>query len=187
MFIIFTFMFGGMSFALVIAMGGSYNDIVGFDLPLPIWAIILGLVTYAFFVGKAIQNFFNEKKLAKFNFSLKVFVDKKSCVLNAYLDTGNILVDTQSNKGVVVVDYKTISKVVDISVVDLVLKKNVNNLKNSHYIPYTTISGKTQTMLVFEPDCTIIDNKRQIDCMLGISISGLAKSEFDALINPILL
>ena len=185
MFLTFTFVFGGMCFAMILCFGGEINSMT-VDLPLPLWVILGIVLIYGFIISKAIKCFYNKQKFSKFNYNICLIINGKTLKINAYLDSGNTLVDNKTKKGVIVINFKTFCKLKkNINVVDILLKKQIQDLKNSHYISYDTISGKGN-MLVFEPDDIFeIKSKKKLDAVIGVSIKGLKQGQFDALLSPL--
>ena len=185
-FLSYTLLFGGLSFALICISGASVDGLGQISYSLPIWLVNLMLVLYATFMFKVIKVFYAKQKISNFNYKLKLTVLGKSKTITAYLDTGNTLVDNLTGKGVVVMSLKNIIKFTKLNPLDIITKRPISSLKNAHYINYTTVSGNSN-MLVFEPD-SIVDktNDKQLNCLIGVSVVGL-NNNFEALLGPMAL
>lgn len=131
------------------------------------WIKIFGLV-YVLLMFKLIKHFYNIKKHKKFEYKVNFYNGQNVFSTIAYLDSGNFLQDSISQKPVVIIDYNAFLHISGVPFDDFLHGKF--DLKNSHYIDCSTISGNKK-MLVFEIDYIEIDGKR-VDCLLGLNLNG---------------
>ena len=117
---------------------------------------------------KLVKHFYSIKKHKKFEYKVNFYNGQNVFSTIGYLDSGNFLLDTISQKPIVIIDYKIFVHITNINLENLLQEKYV--LKNSHYIDYCTI-GCSKKMLVFEIDEVEIDGKKA-DCLIGLNMSG---------------
>ncbi len=160
------FVYGGACFAI--------KELFG-DFPLFVVAIIC-LITYLvyYFAQKII---FRKKKLDNFVYKLKIKDGKNLIEEEGYLDSGNVLYDTITNKPIVLINFDVFSKLYkDISCLAILTKKiNSSSIKNGHYIKINSI-GRGTSMLVFTVDELKVEEKCYKNASLGLSFSGFEKS-----------
>lgn len=161
-----TFMLGGACLALAEAVGRFPVFVVAV---VGIFVFtILGIVT------KIVRRRNNNKK---FTYKITFVDDKKVIEEEGYLDSGNVLYDSITNKPIVLVNFDVFSKFYrDVSYLDARLKNiKESSIKNAHYININGI-GKGTSMLVFTIDQLILENKYYKNVSLGLSFSGFEKS-----------
>lgn len=163
-----TFIFGGASFALVEVFG---------EFPLFIFAISASIVYYLFLIISKIVG--RKKKKKNFTYNLTIKDGDKLISEEGYLDSGNVLYDSLTNKPIVLVSYDVFHKLYeDISLVSLITKDFAENaIKNAHYLKVKGV-GKASSMLIFTVDeLQIVGDEREFkDVSLGLSFSGFEKS-----------
>ena len=163
-----TFIFGGASFAL--------QEIFG-QFPIFIIAIIASVVYIIFlFITKIVGR---KRKKQNFTYNLTIKDGDKMIDEEGYLDSGNVLYDTLTNKPIVLVTYDVFHKLYeDISLVSLLTKDFATSaIKNAHYLKVKGI-GKGGSMLIFTVDQIQIsvDEREFKNVSLGLSFSGFEKS-----------
>ena len=172
-----TFVIGGFCFFIIYLLGGDSEN-----LPLPLSIITLLIAVYVYFLSKAIKVFYCKKRVHSFIYSVKIKYKNNSVKINAFLDTGNRLIDNQ--KPIVIINQKTFEKLCNIKLSYILLYKDLSRINNAHYIKYNTISGQDK-LLVFSVDEFIVENKSTIgseNILIGVSIKPFGK-EYDAILN----
>ena len=111
----------------------------------------------------------------------------------AFLDTGNRLIDTNSNKPVVLINYNIFDALYGgVSPTDLLLGKLENMpLKNAKFINVQGANGKMGKILLFETEelKIFLDNSVNIikNAVLGLSLLKFGDVlEYSVLLNPLL-
>lgn len=172
-----TFVIGGFCFFIIYLLGGDSEN-----LPVPLSIITLLIAVYVYFLAKAIKVFYCKKRVHSFIYSVKIKYKNKCVKVNAFLDTGNRLIDNQ--KPIVIINQKTFEKLCNIKLSYILLYKDLSRINNAHYIKYNTISGQDK-LLVFSVDEFIVENKSTIgseNILIGVSIKPFGK-EYDAILN----
>ena len=183
----FNLLLYGLLRTVVYIAGGDISKITIYNLCIPTYSFVLVVFVYTFVLYKVIKKFYKHKKLSSYYYNLTLKFANRTHTFRAYLDTGNKLVDNITNKPVIIVDYKTIYKIANINLADILLHKNIKHLNNCHYIDYSTISNKKHCMLVFEPEQIFVDNKL-VDGVVGVSLVGFDKNaDFNVLLSPMVL
>lgn len=161
-----TFMLGGVCLAISKAIG---------SFPLFVVAIVGGVLFIILSIITKIVRHNNTIK--KFSYELVIKDGGKVVKEEGYLDSGNVLYDTFTNKPIVLVTFEVFKKFYkNVSYLDARLKKiNSSSIKNAHYIKINGI-GQGTSMLVFTVDEIMIENKYFKNVSLGLSFSGFEKS-----------
>ena len=190
-FLFITALMGGVCFAVIFLLSGeiSASSVFLYNLEIPVGAVLLVVSLVGLTIAKLFKAFYRKKMFGNFIFDAEVLNDKKNIEFQVYLDSGNTLIDPLTNKSVVIIEYSFFKKIYDISFEKIITKKiTQDDIKNSRYIDYGTIGGKSK-MLVFEVDCFKIKTKDK-DIVIDNQIFGLSltklKNCFDceALIGP---
>lgn len=190
-FLFITALMGGVCFAVIFLLSGdiSASSVFLYNLEIPVGAVLLVVSLVGLTIAKLFKAFYRKKMFGNFIFDAEVLNDKKNIEFQVYLDSGNTLIDPLTNKSVVIIEYSIFKKIYDISFEKIITKKiTQDDIKNSRYIDYGTIGGKSK-MLVFEVDCFKIKTKDK-DIVIDNQIFGLSltklKNCFDceALIGP---
>ena len=157
--------------------------------------MIFKILFYEIRKNKTDKNYFRD---------VTIYLNGNSIEIVGFIDTGNEMVDTLSNKPVVIVDinyikglfndntFYEIKKAYDNGndyLIDLMLKRLDNY--NFRLLKYGTISSSDEYMLGIVPSRTTIKYKEKIlyiDCVVGIYPKALSKdNKFQALLYKKLL
>jgi|GEM_PF-2893664 len=138
---------------------------------LSIFVSFLVVFVYVFLIFGLIRHFFKTKRHKKFEYKITFYEKENVFSAIAYLDSGNFLEDNLTGLPIVIVDYNVFFHLSGCRIEDLLINKC--NLKNSHYINYSTISG-SEKMLVFDIDRVEIDGQEK-KCHLGLNLKGFEK------------
>lgn len=155
-----------ISFVYLFVIDGLKGVLAKFEnitIPLKILCALFMILLF-----KLVKHFYSIKKHKKFEYKVNFYNGQNVFSTIGYLDSGNFLLDTISQKPIVIIDYKIFVHITNINLENLLQEKYV--LKNSHYIDYCTI-GCSKKMLVFEIDEVEIDGKKA-DCLIGLNMSG---------------
>lgn len=161
-----TFCLGGVCQALQSAVG---------TFPLFIVALLGGgLFISMGIVAKVLRHHNN---LKKFTYSLILKDGGKVVKEEGYLDSGNVLYDSITNKPIILVTFDVFKKFYEnIDYINARLQKiNYSSIKNAHYIKINGI-GKGTSILVFTIDELMLEDKYFKNVSLGLSFSGFEKS-----------
>ena len=189
-FISFTFLLGGFSYAVLFFIGGkdyslediSKNSSYVFSI------IYLLLAIYIWFLITLIKNFYKKQKFQNFIYNIKIFCNNKNYFLKGYLDTGNFLIDNITKKPILIINLKTFFKMFkDINIVD-VINLNLDKKISGKYINCKTVTGYDK-MFVFNAQGIYIEqnkNFKKLDVLLGFNFKfNLKNNNFDILLSPI--
>lgn len=194
-FFTFTAVLGGFSFAIIYLLSGSLDSLIFsiYNLSVPIGVIYLIIIAYVYLLCNAIKYFHSKRIKYQYIFDIQIENNGCSCITEAYLDSGNNLIDPVTNKPVLIFGYKTFSKLFsDISLEKILLKKiSKEELRDLHYIKVETLSKQSE-MLVFSVDKISIaknnESKSIEKVVAGLSLCKFQKNfNCDVLLNPNLL
>lgn len=179
-YLFFGLIFGGALIVLSLSIYGKAQSSI------PIYAIIFALFLGYKVIILLLKTFTKKSKIDQFTYSLKLENDGTQIQTSAFLDTGNFLVDPNSQKPVILVNFRLVNKLCGLELEDIIFKK-YDCLKNHHNIEISTANKKSK-ILVFEIDCAVIDKSNQkikIDnAVLGLSMAKLSQTtDCDALIS----
>lgn len=165
---------------------GNFSS--GESLPSVLMAVVVFVVTYL------IKNLtvYLEIKKKKNNFIYEVEFFKKDKVIKtkAYLDSGNLLCEPETNSPIIVINFKLFFNLNDeFSSINL-LTENFKDIEKAHYIKISTASGEGK-MLVFTIDKIKIKVNKSFlifnNPTLGLSKNKFSNLDCDALLNPKLM
>jgi hypothetical protein len=115
----------------------------------------------------------------------------KEVYAKAFLDTGNMLVDNETGKPIIMVNYNIFESLCDnINPTDLILGKLENMpLKNCKYMNTMGANGKSGKILLFEADELKIFLDKSVNiipsAMLGLALIKYRDVlEYSVLLNP---
>ncbi len=187
-----TFLLGGMCIALLYMLGQNITDIMSSNYfnELPIGVIVSSIILAAFFSMKTFVTLYRIKELKPYIRKLKIFYEGKTVLMNGLIDSGNNLYDPDSNLPVVVVNNKTMYKLVkDELILKLAKGKNIP-LKCGKVIEFGTASDISK-MLIIKPDKILIYSGDKVntiyDVMLGFAKKSIGGQTYEALIHPAII
>ena len=193
-FLVLTAVMGGICFLICFSFGEVVllpNGEITYNLFLPIWAILLCLILIGYILFKLLAAVKIKNMQSGFIYETKVFSGEKEVKCNAFLDSGNTLIDEQTNKPVCIISFDAFRKLFSsINLHELLLKRPLENLAQSHYIKVGSV-GKTREMLAFEVDKILLKQKdfslTQKNVMLAVSFVKLEKKlDCSILLNPLI-
>ena len=163
----FTFLFGGFCAA-------AQNIIGQFSL-----FVVCLVLLFAFAVTNLVIRWVKKANaIHSFSFDLKIVDNGKEFFEEAYLDSGNVLIDKVSGKPVVLINFEVFHKLYDKVSLGSAISKTYDqsSFKNGHFLPINSVGGRGE-ILVFSVDELWIGKNRFVkDATLGLSFSGFEKS-----------
>ena len=190
-FLSFTFLMGGFCFFIIYLFGGEIYSLsnMSYNLPINLKLIFVLLAVYVFFLIKAIQIFYKKQKIDCFYYQLEIFSNNKKIKLKAYLDTGNLIQDSLTGLPIIIINFKTLTKIFSnkISFMDFLTCKLNHKIKGK-YINVNSINT-TSKMFVFEPNLVKLKQKngqvKNIKVLIGVSLMDFKTNSFEALLTPL--
>lgn len=188
-FLISTAIFGGMCIIFASLFNVEYltnNGAISLK-NIPMGLIVLLLILIYFILKNVINAFYQQKKLEKFLYQVQLNYGTNKVKISGFLDTGNRLMDIQTNKPIILINFETAVKLENsLKLTDLLLEKIDNiKLKNIHQISVKSIANSSK-IFVFEIDNILIDNKNIQNAMLGISLSSFKQNlQADCILSPL--
>lgn len=188
-----TFLFGGMSFGIMLALTGDAEAALDGNYSC---CPLSALIACTYFGSKLVNKMSTVLRVRSdmegtvYEFSLSLLGKRKK--LRGFVDTGNRLYDDRSGLPVIVVGIKSIEELFsDDEIKLLALGRGELIQKRAHYISYGAIDGKKRKILLLEPDEFILyfEDKGNIfyDVMVGISFAPIRDTvSYDAVLHPAL-
>jgi sigma-E processing peptidase SpoIIGA len=190
-----TFLFGGLIYFVLDALNATTTNsgLLLYEFHVPVGMIILLIYLYAYFMFGLVRNFYKRKTINNYLYEVLVCSNEKKIQTKAFLDTGNRLIDYETRKPVVMINYKIFHALYEnISPTDLLLGKIENMpLKNAKRIEAMGVNGKSGSILLFETDVLqiFLEDKVNIikNAMLGLSFAKFRDVlDYSMLLNPLL-
>ena len=187
-FLMFTFVMGGLCYAIIFSLTGS-TSLTQYTLDIPVGVILLVVVVWARCLHKLINVIHKRGKQTLYIYELDLTLREKKYKMNAYFDTGNLMVDKKSKKPIAIVNLSKVIEEFDIDELRGILSGNLSNisLEDAHFEEFKamSVSGK---MIVFKPkkfDVPELKTDLSEKVLVALSIKPLTKEGgFDALIGP---
>ncbi len=187
-FLMFTFVMGGVCYGIIFSLTGSVS-LYQYTLDVPVGAILLIIVVWTRYLLKLINSIHKRENQTLYIYELDLTLREKKYKMKAYFDTGNLMVDKNSNKPIVIVSLSKVIDEFDIDELRGILSGNLNNimLDDVHFEEFKamSVSGK---MVVFKPKkFNILEFNTDLSekVLVALSVKPLTKEGgFDALIGP---
>ncbi len=181
-FFVSTFLLGGVVIGLLVNTFANYsltNGTFSYVSSVPIGVfILLGFLLFKAFYDLIIASK-NKAKLEKMTFELSVHYLNRITKIKAFLDTGNLLVDTKTSLPIIVINFKVFKQILNIKTEQFLLGEY--DVKNKRYQKFET-ANKQSKMLVFEVDkiCVKFQNETKV---INQAVLGLALNNFSTKLN----
>lgn len=196
-FLLYTLVLGGACVATLLMLGTSIEELMagGYDTAVPVGVILLIVSLYVAIIISVVRYVSAKKNISPFIREVSLKIGKTILSFNAFIDTGNKLVDKKTGLPVIIVSQLLLEKYFSKNLIED-LMKNANTsksvFKNSHFITYSTISGVEKKMIVFEADslCIKEEGKEYITnkFMVGVTCRQFSDAvKYDMLLNPAVL
>ncbi len=186
MFMFITAVYGGINLMLYYCLYGNFES----SKKLPTVLILISVSVVTYLIKQCEQVIYKKKTLNNFIYDVVINLNSTTIKTKGYLDSGNILCDTITNKPVVLVNFKMFSKINKDFLLQNLITKNTNGLKNGHYINVKTATSN-DSLLAFCVDSLQIVQKDKTITILNptfaltkVKISGL---DCDVVLNPKLI
>lgn len=144
-------------------------DVLYSDIPFGILALLALLCgVFSFVSGKLVK-----KKSAETTCSLSISFNQNTIMLEALVDSGNLLREPLSGKPVIIVSYSEMRKLIPIELIPLFKNKDTSCLENSIFsakiriIPISTVGGNSLLFGILA-DKVILD-KKEVDVYIAIT------------------
>ena len=134
------------------------------------------------------QKFYKKKLVENFEFCAKIAHGNKKIECKAFLDSGNLLFDEQTNLPINFVSLVIFEKLFDDLSFEDVLRKSekLKKLSQAHFANFDTFGGSGR-VFVFQIDELILGDKISKNVMLGLCLKSLVKSLVRTLCSTMLL
>ena len=175
--------------------GMSYsNGITYFNIS-PVILIITSLICYI--IITLLEKLFSKKTPKEMSCKIIITVDNKTINLNAYLDTGNMLIDGMTQLPVIIAEYDAIKSLFPDNIGKIMKNQLFNEIdtmpekwiRRFRYIPFDSIGGNGM-LCAFIPDnvqLILHDKKLYKKCIIAVYNGSIAKNGHNALIGKELL
>lgn len=177
-FLFLTFLFGGVCLFILMNFDSNFNIQNSSTYSLPLGIIVLILFLMAIILKNIFKNVYKRKSINNFIYNLIIFNNSGYIKLLAFLDSGNLLIDSLTKKPITIVDYNSVKDFLNVSLTDILLNRvdNLNKtLKNAHLFEVKSVGGNKK-IIVFEVDKIEIstkDYKKEIkNAVLGITLKS---------------
>lgn len=184
-FLSFTFALGGLCFFIIYLFGGEIYSIsnMTYNLPISLGVILLIMFIYVYFLINIIKIFYKKQKIENYYFNLEIQLFGKSKKIKAYLDTGNLVIDSESGCSILFVNFSLFIKLCDkkISIIDF-LNGNLDSKILGRYINISTLSGNKKIFTI-NPDKVLTSENKELKVLIGVSLNNKF-NDFDAILSP---
>ena len=186
-----TFLMGGFCFFIVYLLGGEIYSLtkMSYDLPISLGVLSILIGIYVFFLVKIIQIFYKKQKLSNFYYDLYLTANGKDFKIKAYLDSGNLLQDSQTGLPVLIINFSLLTKIYkEVNIIDFLNYKLYHKIKG-RYILANSVNG-SKNMFIFQADqiYTKLNNGqvKNLHMLIGVTNSNFIKdNSFEALLSPL--
>ncbi len=185
-FLSMTFLLGGFCFFVLFLIKGEVASFAQSP-PVDFGVIVLLVGIYTYFLINVIRHFYKRQKIEKFYYDIKIMVKGNTCVLRAYLDSGNFLQDKVTNLPVAIINLKSFLKLFnDKSLIVNFFNGNLDCVIEGRYIEFYSVSARNK-IFVFKPDKVVEADKnasRNFDLLIGVGVNCFNNQDFDMLLSP---
>lgn len=185
---LYTFVFGGMVYALFLFFNIQAKNgfVFQYNSDVPIVGIVVLCFAMFFCLQKGIKKLYARKKINSFLYDVTLFLNNKHVNLKGFLDTGNTLV-TKGGKPVVMIPKKLLKSFFNShECLAFALKKyGAFASLNPQELSVLSIAGQTK-ITSFDARCQL--NKKEMDICVGVYDDHMFFGKgFDAILSPKML
>lgn len=182
------FAFSGIMFTLwcVFKPSGMImnNDIVYFNIS-PLTLIISTVVSYI--IIEIINRVIEKKQLKSSKYEIGIKFKDKYIVLNAKIDTGNLLKEPFSNLPVIVVKKSEINLLIpEFNIFESIENQNEIKKLKIRMIPFKTVSG-TGILPAFKPEYVVLKGNLKKQAYIAVCSDEYFLEDISCLANPEIL
>ena len=193
LFLGYTFMFGGAIYGILFMFESTSGALLFFSAnsSIPVGFLLLAGLATAKFISMLIKFLNLRHSVNNYLRDVVIHYNGEKFKITSYLDTGNRLVDPKSRAPVIIITLSLFLKMFPEVSVDRVFLNKLEHadIRDGHYINFSTVDSKTGKMFVFAPQkIEIVDKNRTIkscdNVRLGVSMKGFKDAiRYDALLN----
>lgn len=182
------FTFSGIMFALWCAFKPNgmiiNNDIVYFNIS-PITLIASTVISYI--IIEIINRVIEKKQLKSSKYEIGIKFKDKYIVLNAKIDTGNLLKEPFSNLPVIVVKKSEINLLIpEFNIFESIENQNEIKKLKIRMIPFKTVSG-TGILPAFKPEYVVLKGNLKKQAYIAVCSDEYFSEDISCLANPEIL
>lgn len=182
------FAFSGIMFTLLCVFKPSgmimNNDIVYFNIS-PLTLIISTVVSYI--IIEIINRVIEKKQLKSSKYEIGIKFKDKYIVLNAKIDTGNLLKEPFSNLPVIVVKKSEINLLIpEFNIFESIENQNEIKKLKIRMIPFKTVSG-TGILPAFKPEYVVLKGNLKKQAYIAVCSDEYFLEDISCLANPEIL
>ena len=161
LFLIYTILLVGACMVTLLTFGTSLEALSagGYDISVPL-GILLAIVSLYVTVIIYIARFLSRRRdLFPYLRKIKIVLSGREFFFDAFVDSGNRLIDTKTGLPVIILSIKALEKYFSSEEIEALMLTNGGNIKlfrNVHKCFFNTISGEAKKMVVFEADKLVI-------------------------------
>lgn len=160
------------------------NDIVYFNIS-PLTLIILTVVSYI--IIEIINRVIEKKQLKSSEYEIGIKFKDKYIVLNAKIDTGNLLKEPFSNLPVIVVKKSEINLLIpEFNIFESIENQNEIKKLKIRMIPFKTVSG-TGILPAFKPEYVVLKGNLKKQAYIAVCSDEYFSEGISCLANPEIL
>ena len=195
LFVSYTFLMGGACYAIIILLGGTWNNISlgDYDAIIPVSIVILTCFVYVFIIFRLTKYIYRRKDMLPFIWTAVIEINGRPYEFKAFLDSGNKLYDKKNNAPVIVLSAYALEKYISKEeIAKLVFGEESKVFHDIHFINFSTVEGKAKKMVVFSPSKVEIKSNDKHNSFDNISVGVTFKRftdaiDFDCLLNSALV
>ena len=162
LFILYTILLAGASMVTLLTFGTSLEALSagGYDISIPLGIILLIVALYVSIIIYIARFLSRKRDLYPFIRKVVIEIGKKRLEIDAFIDSGNKLVDLKTGLPIIVLSIATLSRYYSAEEIEalMLMQGKGSSFKNVHDTDYNTISGEAKKMVVFEADKIVIFN-----------------------------
>ena len=160
------------------------NDIVYFNIS-PITLIVSTVISYI--IIEIINRVIEKKQLKSSKYEIGIKFKDKYIVLNAKIDTGNLLKEPFSNLPVIVVKKSEINLLIpEFNIFESIENQNEIKKLKIRMIPFKTVSG-TGILPAFKPEYVVLKGNLKKQAYIAICSDEYFSEGISCLVNPEIL
>ena len=194
-FLTLTFLMGGACYAIIILLGGTFENITlgTYDTIVPVSIVIATCFIYAIIIFRLTKYIYRKKDMAPFVGVAEIEIAGKIYRFKTFMDSGNRLYDKKTGAPVVILSAFALEKHIENDdMVKLIFCEKNKTFDDVHYLEYSTVDGKMKKMVVFSPEKIVIHtNEKSVErknICVGVTFKKFKDAiNFDCLLHPSLL
>ena len=191
-FMSFTFLIGGACYAVIILLGGTFENITlgTYDTIVPVSIVIATCFIYAFIIFRLTKYIYRKKDMMPYIGEAEIEISGNIYKFKTYLDSGNRLYDKKTGAPVIILSAFALEKYIsNDDMAKLIFGEKSKTFDNVHYLEYSTVEGKAKKMVVFTPKKLIIHTGDKTSTYENVCVGVTFKKfndaiNFDCLLHP---